>query len=397
VTGAAADWPGVLMVTGAYLPELSGGGLQCRTMIQALGDRIRFRVLTTCTDPALSSDDLVEGVPVTRVYVDVARPMTKVLAALRMVAFFASHRRSFDVVHLHGFSQKSVLVALLARVLGKILIITIHTAEHDEAEGVRRLGALAYWCYAHADRFVAISPRLAQNYRQAGLPADRLRVAANGVDTSRFRPASPAERETLKREIGGLPADVRWILFVGFFSRDKGPDVLFDAWLRLSDACRASTGLLFVGAHESAYHEVEARLARQIRDGAAARGLGHLVHFAGLVSRVERVYRAADLFVMPSAREAFGMVLAEAMASGLPVVASRIDGVTSDIVEENHSGLLVPPRDAEALARAMEGLLADPVRAAEMGAAARARVVSRYGLEVSTARWLELYREAGLR
>jgi len=57
VTGAAADWPGVLMVTGAYLPELSGGGLQCRTMIQALGDRIRFRVLTTCTDPALSSDD----------------------------------------------------------------------------------------------------------------------------------------------------------------------------------------------------------------------------------------------------------------------------------------------------------------------------------------------------
>ena len=78
--------------------------------------------------------------------------------------------RSFDVVHLHGFSQKSVLLVLLARLFRKKVVITIHTAEQDEPEGVRRLGAFAYRRYASADRFIAISPRLAENYRRAGLP-----------------------------------------------------------------------------------------------------------------------------------------------------------------------------------------------------------------------------------
>ena len=94
---------------------------------------------------------------------------------------------------------------------------------------------------------------------------------------------------------------------------------------------------------------------------------------------------------MPSTREAFGMVLIEAMASALPVVASRIDGVTDEIVADGRDGLLVPPRDTGALADAIRRLLVDRDGAAAMGAHARESVVGRYGLDVARQRWVEAY------
>lgn len=378
------------MVTGAYLPELSGGGLQARSMIRALGEWFDFRVLTTCTDASLPTEASVEGTPVTRVYVDVGRMMTKVAAAWQTVSFFLRCGGSFEAVHLHGFSQKSVLVILLARLLGKSVIITIHTAGTDEPEGVRRLGRLAYWCYSQADRFLAISEAMARNYRAAGLPESRLRLVPNGVDTDRFRPAEAGERDDCCRELG-LDPSFKWVAFVGFFSRDKNPDLLFDAWRALPPAVREGTGLVFAGATESKYHEVDSTLAQQIRADASRLGLSERVRFLGELPAVERLYRTADVLAMPSTREAFGMVLVEAMASGLSVVATHIPGVTDTIVEDGVTGLLTPPRDRDALAAALDRLLTDRASAAAMGARARASVAARYGLVASAARWREIY------
>ncbi len=382
--------PGILMVTGAYFPELSGGGLQCRTMIQALGEWFDFGVLTTCTDTALPVDQVVEGTPVTRLYVDVTRPMTKVAAAWHTVMFFLRRHETFDAVHLHGFSQKSVLVILLARLLGKKVIITIHTAGSDEPAGVRQLGRLAYWCYSRADRFLAISAAMAQNYLAAGLPESRLRVVPNGVDTDRFRPAAVGEREECCRELGLDPA-LRWIAFVGFFSPEKNPDVLFEAWLALPPALRERTGLVYAGATESRYHEVDPALAPRIRAEASRLGLSEQVRLLGEMPDVERLYRAADALAMPSTREAFGMVLIEAMASGLPVIATRIGGVTDTIIEDGVTGVLVPPRDVAAWTTALATVL---THSGTMGEQARHAVSGRYGLAVSAARWREIYTEA---
>ena len=393
MSAPASDRPGILMVTGAYFPELSGGGLQSKTMIQALQKWFAFSVFTTCTDPALPTEDLVEGIPVTRVYVDIARPFTKVAASLRTVFFFLRRSRSFEIVHLHGFSQKSILIVLLARLLSKRVMITLHTAVHDEPEGVRRLGRLAYWCYSRADRFLAISEAMARNYRAAGLLESGLRIVPNGVDMDRFRPAEPGERDQCCRDLGLDPA-TRWIAFVGFFSPEKRPDLLLAAWLSLPAAVRDGTGLVFVGATDSKYHEVDRTLAEQMRADATRAGLSDRVRFLGELPGVERVYRAADLLAMPSTREAFGMVLVEAMASGLPVAATRIDGVTDTIVDEGVTGLLVPARDALAWAIALASLLADPARSIAMGARARAAVSARYGLDASATRWRQIYTEA---
>lgn len=381
----------VLMVTGAYWPELSGGGLQCRTMIQALRDRYQFEVLTTCTDPALPSASEVEGTRVTRMYVDLSRPITKVRAALSTIAFFRRHGGRFDVVHLHGFSQKSLLIVMLARLLGKKLVLTLHTAEHDEAAAAKQRGWLSYWAYRQMHLYLAISSRMAHNYLAAGLPKMRLRLAPNGVDVARFHPPTRAERDAARRELGPLPDALYWILFVGFFSRDKAPDVLFEAWVRLLSRGVPPCGLLFVGATESEYPEVDGDLAAEIATRARQLGLADRVRFTGPLANVERAYHAADLFVMPSSREAFGMVLVEAMASAMPVVATEIKGVTDEIVATRHTGILVPAGDPDALASALRELLLDTGAAREMGAHARESIVGNYSLETARQRWSAAY------
>ena len=380
----------ILMVTGAYWPELSGGGLQCRTMIHALESRYHFRVLTTCTDRTLPTSQSVEGVAVTRLHVDLKRPLTKVFAALKTIAFFYRTGATFDVVHLHGFSQKSVLIVLLSRLMRKTLVLTIHTAEHDEAGAARQQGWLTYWAYRQPDRYHAISPRMANNYLAAGLPKARLRLAPNALDVSRFHPATAGERQTARQRFG-MSSDLRWILFVGFFSREKGPDLLFEAWLRMQAGDAPPTGLLFVGATESEYREVDKGIAAEITASAARHGLSDRVRFTGALLEIEQAYHAADIFVMPSTREAFGMVLVEAMASALPVVATNISGVTDEIVVDGRTGVLVPSGDADALATAISQLLLDRRRSRELGARAREAVVERFSVETAMAHWLQLY------
>jgi glycosyltransferase involved in cell wall biosynthesis len=361
-------------------------------MIHALSESFEFSVLTTAVDPALPRHEVVEGVPVSRLFVDVRRPSTKLAAAWRTIQFFLTRSVTFDIVHLHGFSQKSVLIALLSRLFGKKLVITIHTADQDEPAAVRRLGSVAYWCYSQADRFIAISELMGRNYRASGLPADRLRVAPNGVDTERFRPVDDRDRAALRQSLAGLPAAIPWFLCVGFFSRDKRPDILYSAWSQLRARGAGDSALIFVGATESKYFEIDRGLMASIQQDAQAKGLAHLVHFAGEVQDVERWYQAADVYAMPSVREAFGMALVEAMATALPVVATRIDGVTDTIVEDGRTGLLVPPDDAVALADALRTLAAQP-RPSPMGAAARRAVEDRYAIPPSRERWRQIYAE----
>ncbi|MCX7707111.1 MAG: glycosyltransferase, partial [Anaerolineae bacterium] len=107
------------------------------------------------------------------------------------------------------------------------------------------------------------------------------------------------------------------------------------------------------------------------------------------------LYHLADLFVLPASHpsEAFGLVQVEAMAAGLPVVCTELGTGTSYVNQHGVTGLVVPPQDADALAAAINALLADPSRRAAMAAAARQRVAAEFGLDVMVTRVLEVYEE----
>jgi glycosyltransferase involved in cell wall biosynthesis len=380
---------GVLMVTGAYYPELSGGGLQARGVVQALKDRVDFMVLTTSVRPELPVHSSENGVPVYRICVHIGRRTSELVAALKTIAFVMRARHRFQIVNVHGFSRKSVLLHRLTRFLGKRFVLTLQTGGHDEPAAARALGSAAFQAYAGADLVISVSPALARAYVEGGLPEAKLRLVSNAVDTDRFRPATDAERAAARRELN-LPATRPIVLFVGYFSADKRPDVLYDAWARIEGL---SSLLVFVGATESRYLEVDPAIAIEIRRKAEADGHLDAVRFVPPTLAIEKYFRAADVYVLPSRREGLPIALLEAMSSGVACVATRLTGSTDSIIQDGTSGRLVEVDDLDGYTRAIAGLLRDPELARRLGAGARTRILERYSIRQTAEQWLAAYHE----
>jgi glycosyltransferase involved in cell wall biosynthesis len=381
--------PRVLLVTGAYFPEISAAAVQCRTVARRLIDRAEVSILTTSVTPGLPAFDRVDGVAVHRVHVDVRSAASKAMATVNLASSMLRHRAAYDMIHVHGFSQKNLPVAALGRVLGKPVVLTLHTAGQDEPDVVKHRGAAAYWAFTSPKLVMAVSSQLEQRWRSAGLPGERVRVVPNGIDTERFRPATADERTALRTALG-WPVDRKIVLFVGFFSRDKRPDLLLRAWRRLDATARPQ--LVFVGAKATGYYEIDDELGAAIRRGASEIGAADRVSFVEPTNEVERCFRAADVYVLPSIREAHPLALLEAMACGLPVIAARLPGATDAIVDDGVTGRLVPPDDEPALAGALREMLENDAAAHAIGERARAAVVARYDIGRTADAWLDAYR-----
>lgn len=217
--------------------------------------------------------------------------------------------------------------------------------------------------------------------REKVAPASRIGVLGEGsicgVDTSRFRPDAQS-RQAVRAELGIGPA-APVLLYAGRLHPEKGLAELGAAFERLA-AVHPDLHLILAGPDEGGLG-----LLKSATPASASR-----LHAIGMTPNPERFMAAADIFCLPSYREGFGLTLLEAAAAGLPCVASRIYGVT-DAVEDGTTGLLVPPRDAEALAAAIDRLLRDPQLRASMGRAGRERAIDRFSREVVLGHWVALY------
>lgn len=381
----------VLWITGAYQPEFSAGGLQCQGVAAALSGRIDGQVLTTCTTPGLAVHDQVEGIPVSRVYVNVHSRLSRLRSAVVMAVELIRLLPVVDVVHVQGYSSKNILVSVLAKLLRRPLILHLQTAQHDEPAAVRSSGALAWWAFSGARLYLSVSEGLTRAFAEAGLPTARVRQAPNGVDVVRFAPATEAARAEMRRALGLPERPV--VLFVGVVSPDKQPHVLFEAFARVqSDAAPPAT-LVIVGATNAQLYELGDRLADRIRDNATRAGLSDRVIFVAPTARVEDYFRAATIFVLPSVREGMPIALLEAMASGLPCIASLLPGATDVLIEDGRNGRLIEPGNVEGFTGAIRALLADPAAARRLGEAARRTVEAHYTMAQVGERWLAAYRE----
>lgn len=191
-------------------------------------------------------------------------------------------------------------------------------------------------------------------------------VIPGGVDLARFAPGDQgAARAGL-----GLAADGRVLLFVGRIQRLKGIEVLLRAFSMLQDI---QARLVVVGGRPNTTHE--SREIGRLEQLAARLGITERVLFAGAVPHAElpMYYAAADVTVMPSSYESFGLVAVESLACGRPVVATRVGGLRT-IVRDGETGLLVPWRDPAMFAEALRSVLLDDRLRARMGAAAPASV-----------------------
>jgi glycosyltransferase involved in cell wall biosynthesis len=294
-------------------------------------------------------------------------------------------RRRFDLVHAHWIVPNGLVAA--AATLGRRrtpLAIGLHGSDVFLAEkkGVR---TLARWALSRSRLLTGCSPELVDRVRALGFPAERSRVIPYGVDVAAFSP--DLARRSLWRERLGIPDSAPLLLGVGRMATKKGFQVLIEILPALFGEFPELRVVLAGGGD----------LLDRFRE-AAAGPWGERVHFPGAVLRdtLPDLYRAADLFTLPAVHDARGNVdglpnvILEAMASGLPVVASGISGIPL-AVEDGKTGSLVPEGDPAALLGALRQLLADRAAAREMGERGRRKALMELTWDAVAARYREGY------
>jgi len=271
-------------------------------------------------------------------------------------------RARATVVHAHAFGYFPTWAARFARSLkSNPLIVTPHSNE-GSATSLSRLyaRATARVTLQGADRVIALTPGEATRLARWGVPPERIRVIPNGLDLAEFRGVA--------RRRPGAPDRDPVILYVGrIYPEQKGLDTLLEAF---GAVARGNQSQLRLVGEDWGGLETVMRLAHRA-------GVENRVHAPGILSRADLLaeYADADLVVLPSHFDSFPFVLLEAMASGLPVVATRVGGI-AEVAIDGTTAVLVPPSDPPALADALGRVLADPTLAARLGAAGRQRAES---------------------
>jgi len=279
-----------------------------------------------------------------------------------------------DVVHSHMVHAN--IFARLLRLTTAIprLVCTAHSTNEG---GRGRILA-----YRLTDRLCDMSTNVSQEavdafVQQGAVPAGRMLAMHNGIDTDHFR-FSSVSRIKLHAELG-LAEDVPLLLAVGRLTAAKDYPNLLTAFSSLPSSFDHAR-LAIIGAGE----EEENLKARVIQ-----LGLSDRVHFLGLRRNVNEWMSAADVFVLSSAWEGFGLVVAEAMACERVVVATDCGGV-KEVVGD--AGFLVPPRDSQLLADALVKALSLPMAEKDkLTKLARSRVVERYSIDSVCEKWLSIY------
>lgn len=228
------------------------------------------------------------------------------------------------------------------------------------------------------DRHVCVSRAVAKFSREVGkLSTEKIVVIPNGVDADRFANAAPADLSQF-----GIPAGSQTVLFVGRLDPQKSPFVLLGAFQGILHA-HSDVHLLFVG---------DGPLASALNDWVHAHGLANNIHFAGRRDDVASIMRASRCLALPSSWEGMPNVVLEAMAAGLPVVATDVEG-TSEVIRNHQTGVLVPPDSPRELASMLTMLLTDATQAQALGAAAQVSVRNDFTWEQVVARYDRLYRD----
>jgi glycosyltransferase involved in cell wall biosynthesis len=341
------------------------GGME--TSVQRLAERLPAHgVRVTAVAPfesAVTERLRAGGVEVTLVPL----PEDPLWSSLQLLGTLV-RAQAIDVLHAH-LHNAHLTAGIVGRLTGKPVLATVHgrSVTLADLEAQRLTGThLAVVCkhsYFHA--------------LGLGVDAARLHLIPNGVDLQAF---APRARDGALRREWNVPANAPLAAFVGRLSPEKAPDVFLRALPLVRERVpQAHFVVVGDGPMRAALESARRHLA-----------LDH-VHFAGARGDMPAVYAEVDVVACTSHSEAMPLAVLEAMASGVPVVATRVGGVP-DLVDVGRTGLLVEPGDGVEFGEALASLLADADRRAAMSAAARHRAVAHFALDAGVAATAQLLR-----
>lgn len=289
----------------------------------------------------------------------------------------AIERRAPDIVLTHHV--KSHFLMKMSRLWQKYPWVAFHhgyTKTHFRENLYNRMDRLSL---PTANRVITVCEAFARELAGAGVARERINVQHNSIRPEKM--ASAEEAQAIRTQFGIADSE-RLMLAIGRLSSEKAHIDLLNAFHHLqSDNPELNAKLVIVG---------DGPERERLEAATRSLGIAERVHFTGQISDVKPYYAAADLLVLPSHSEGSPYVLLEAMAAGLPIVATAVGGVP-EMVEDDVSALLVPPRDPRTMSAAIARVLKDPEIAHKLTANASALIATRYSPETYVRSLVEIY------
>lgn len=309
-------------------------------------------------------------------------------------------RREYDLIFVSGFRRVGISAVLIGKLLGKPCVLKADSLGEMSGDyfsgGLNKVGLdlrsflfrfmlwLRNLVLRKATAFVAISSEVVRELEDRGIRNKNLFRIPNGVDTARFCPVGESQKQNVRRKLG-IPQNKKIVLFTGRLVSYKGLPLLLRVWDEIQSAHDQSM-LLLVGSGGLDIHNCESEL----REFVEANKLFNSVWFMGSVGNVNEYLQASDIFVFPTEREAFGISLIEAMACGIPVVATNVGGL-KDIVTDRKNGLTVESGNFQQLYDGLDDLLSDAALAESLARAGRQTVLERYSVQCVTQRYVAMF------
>ncbi len=366
--------PRILMIISQFYP-LRGGAeqqaLQLATGLIRAG--VQVSVLTRRI-PGLPAYEVISGIPVYRSIRTVpAGKLFGLLYSITVFFFLFKKRTTYDIIHCHLAQGFHSAVALFFKAVfkKKVIIKVGATGPLSDFRMLREvlLGSFLVRLLRHADRIITVCGQATAEAVRAGIPDCRIAQIPNGVDLQRFNPSR-------ERATAGL------ITFVGRLDYMKGVHVLLEAFAMLRQR-GAPAFLRIIG--DGPDREKLVRMADALH-------LGEQVAFSGVADDIPVRLQASAVLVLPSLSEGLSNVVLEAMACGLPVVATRVGG-TAELLEDNVTGILVEPGSPEKLCEALWRVLDDVKFSESLGRRAWEKVESCFAMSRVIDGYRDLYRK----
>ena len=283
-------------------------------------------------------------------------------------------QHNVDVLHPHGY--KSDLYAYAAAWPNRVALVATSHNWPSRLLAMRVYAALDRVTLGRFDKVIVVSDVVAHILRRWGVAPDRVSTIVNGVDVERFQGATPI----LQNEI--VPEGHSLVGFVGRLAREKGGEFLLHAAKQVLSV-HSKTTFVFVGDGPS--RKRWETLATQL-------GVGQRVVFAGVRDDMPGIYASLDMLVLPSLVESMPMCLLEAMASGKPVIATRV-GAVSKLITPQQTGLLVDPGDVNGLATTILSLLRNPSWGCRLGENGRSAVAQHFSARAMAESYVAVYEQ----
>ena len=373
------------MVCSFFPPEYSGAAKQAILLARHLRRLDHHVEFVTVRDPGLPAFEIYQGFTVHRIEVSGKRNQELPFWP-NLFKFAWKNRHRFDILHCHGAHYITSIVGPIAKTVGCKSLVKA-TLSNDDLSGLKRSasGFVHHYFLKMVDAYVGISSDLVDEFIEKDFKKKKVYYIPNGVDTDRFRPVTAAEKEQVRKQLN-LPPDVPILLSVGVFDHRKNIGWLIKEWAKNSGFGSAAF-LLTIGpqSREDIGGEFLKSLKRIVSEhGQDMRLLEH-------VDNIDEYLKAADIFILPSVNEGLPNVVLEAMASGLPCLASWARG-TKDLIIDEATGFLFQKNNMVDFSKKLLSLSNNPNHIVEMGLLARKIAKEKYSIGSIALCYHELYK-----